>query len=64
MDLESDFIFDTICDAVFPTLDDLEPEEIKNGFAVECIMDDFFLHSDLANRVLEAYKLNENKKTH
>jgi len=44
-------------------LDDLEPEELKNGFAVGCIMDDFFLHSDLANRVLEAYKLNENKKT-
>ena len=56
MDLESDFIFDDMCEIIFPYLDNLKEEnEINMIGAPKYIMEDYDLNKENALRVFWAW---------
>tara|TARA_R100001530_G_scaffold134376_1_gene109133 strand:- start:2434 stop:2625 length:192 start_codon:yes stop_codon:yes gene_type:complete len=63
MDTANDFIFDSLCDHVFPLVEHLLGEALNSDVIVQCIIDDFNLARSTAERVYEAYEVNNVKQS-
>jgi len=60
MDLESDFIFDDICDSVFPAIQWMleECDDIREEDIPRYITEDENISLEQAHKIYEAYKIN------
>ncbi len=59
MDLESDFIFDLMCDEFWPVIDWLlEEDDVKEKDIPQLITEDGEIDLDQAKRIVAAYKVN------
>ena len=62
MDLVSDFIFDDMCEKIFPYLDHLRDEsEMSGGQVPRSIMEEFDINHTEAIKVLWAWEEKEKK---
>tara|TARA_R100000656_G_scaffold95049_3_gene68965 strand:- start:285 stop:473 length:189 start_codon:yes stop_codon:yes gene_type:complete len=62
MDLESDFIFDDMCEAVFPAIEwMLEDDDVKPADIPELLAEEDDINLEQAERLYKAYKVNNNE---
>ncbi len=61
-DLESDFIFDDLCEEAFPYLDDLRESGVTNMYGSPMyLMEDFAIDKKTAFKVFDAWKNDKMK---
>ena len=62
MDLESDFIFDDMWEAVFPAIEwMLEDDDVKPADIPELLAEEDDINLEQAERLYKAYKVNNNE---